>query len=33
MGRDIGYDNYEIYKKWIGMGQTEVNEMKQKGVI
>jgi crotonobetainyl-CoA:carnitine CoA-transferase CaiB-like acyl-CoA transferase len=33
MGRDIGYDNYEIYLKWTGMGQTKVNEYKAKGVI
>jgi hypothetical protein len=33
MGRDVGYDNYEIYLKWTGMTQTTVNAMKQKGVI
>ena len=33
MGRDIGFDNYEIYMKWCGMNQTTVNELKQKGVI
>jgi len=33
MGRDIGADNYEIYMKWVGMNQTTVNELKQKGVI
>jgi hypothetical protein len=33
MGRDLGYDNYEIYLKWAGIGQNKVNEYKQKGVI
>jgi hypothetical protein len=33
MGRDLGYDNYEIFLKWTGMGQNEVNQLKAKGVI
>ena len=33
MGRDVGYDNHEIYLKWTGMGQTKVNEYKAKGVM
>jgi hypothetical protein len=33
MGRDVGYDNYEIYLKWTGMDQTTVNEYKNKGVM
>jgi hypothetical protein len=33
MGRDLGYDNYEIYMNWVGMDQTTVNEFKDKGVI
>jgi hypothetical protein len=33
MGRDLGYDNYEIFLKWAGMSQIKVNELKAKGVI
>jgi crotonobetainyl-CoA:carnitine CoA-transferase CaiB-like acyl-CoA transferase len=33
LGRPLGYDNYEIYMKLCGIGQTEVNELKDKGVI
>jgi crotonobetainyl-CoA:carnitine CoA-transferase CaiB-like acyl-CoA transferase len=33
MGRPLGYDTYEIYQKWCGMGQSKVNELKEKGVI
>jgi hypothetical protein len=33
MGRDLGYDNYEIYMKWCGIDQNQVNEFKQKGVM
>jgi crotonobetainyl-CoA:carnitine CoA-transferase CaiB-like acyl-CoA transferase len=33
LGRPLGYDNYEVYMKLCGIGQTEVNELKEKGVI
>jgi len=33
LGRPLGYDSYEVYMKLAGMGQTEVNELKEKGVI
>jgi crotonobetainyl-CoA:carnitine CoA-transferase CaiB-like acyl-CoA transferase len=32
LGRRLGRDNYEVYRK-IGLGQTEVDELKEKGVI
>jgi len=33
MGRDLGFDNYEIFLKWTGMTQIKVNELMAKGVI
>ncbi|RME45516.1 MAG: CoA transferase [Chloroflexi bacterium] len=33
MGRALGQDNYEIYSRWLGMGPTQVDELKGKGVI
>ena len=33
MGRALGFDNYEIFLKCCGDGQTKVNELKEKGVI
>jgi len=33
IGRALGKDNYEIYRRWLGMGPTKVDELKEKGVI
>jgi crotonobetainyl-CoA:carnitine CoA-transferase CaiB-like acyl-CoA transferase len=33
LGRPLGFDTYEILQKWCGVGQTKVNELKEKGVI
>jgi crotonobetainyl-CoA:carnitine CoA-transferase CaiB-like acyl-CoA transferase len=33
VGRPLGKDTYEIYMRYLGMGQTKVNELKEKGVI
>jgi crotonobetainyl-CoA:carnitine CoA-transferase CaiB-like acyl-CoA transferase len=33
IGRPLGKDNYEMYMKYLGMGQTEVNALKEKGVV
>lgn len=33
LGRALGRDTYEVYQRWIGMGQSKVNELKEKGVI
>ncbi len=33
MGRPLGKDNYEMYMKYLGMGQSKVNALKEKGVI
>jgi crotonobetainyl-CoA:carnitine CoA-transferase CaiB-like acyl-CoA transferase len=33
VGRPLGKDNYEMYMRYLGMGQTKVNELKEKGVI
>jgi crotonobetainyl-CoA:carnitine CoA-transferase CaiB-like acyl-CoA transferase len=33
LGRDVGFDNYEIFLKWTGMTQIKVNELMAKGVI
>ncbi|NLI81453.1 MAG: hypothetical protein GX443_07165 [Deltaproteobacteria bacterium] len=33
LGRPLGKDNYEMYLKYLGMGQTDVNALKEKGVI
>jgi crotonobetainyl-CoA:carnitine CoA-transferase CaiB-like acyl-CoA transferase len=33
LGRPLGYDNYEILQKLCGIGQTQVNEYIEKGVM
>jgi crotonobetainyl-CoA:carnitine CoA-transferase CaiB-like acyl-CoA transferase len=33
LGRPLGFDTYEILQKYCGIGQTRVNELKEKGVI
>jgi crotonobetainyl-CoA:carnitine CoA-transferase CaiB-like acyl-CoA transferase len=33
LGRPTGYDNYEVLQKWCGIGQTQVNELIEKGVM
>ncbi|OPX18932.1 MAG: hypothetical protein BZ151_11910 [Desulfobacca sp. 4484_104] len=33
LGRPLGYDTYEVMMKYAGIGQTRVNELKEKGVI
>ena len=33
LGRPLGYDTYEIMQKWCGVGQSKVNQLKEKGVI
>jgi crotonobetainyl-CoA:carnitine CoA-transferase CaiB-like acyl-CoA transferase len=33
LGRPLGYDTYEVMQRWCGIGQTKVNELKEKGVI
>ncbi len=33
LGRPLGFDTYEIMQKYCGVGQTKVNELKEKGVI
>jgi len=33
LGRPLGFDTYEILQKYCGVGQTRVNELKEKGVI
>ncbi|MFQ5855179.1 MAG: CaiB/BaiF CoA transferase family protein [Anaerolineae bacterium] len=33
MGRRLGKDNYEIYRRWIGLSPSKVDELKGKGVI
>jgi len=33
IGRGLGEDNYEIYKRWLGLSPSEVDELKGKGVI
>jgi crotonobetainyl-CoA:carnitine CoA-transferase CaiB-like acyl-CoA transferase len=33
LGRPLGFDTYEIMQKYCGIGQTKVNELKEKGVI
>ncbi|HSG28933.1 MAG TPA: hypothetical protein VLA34_10670, partial [Candidatus Krumholzibacterium sp.] len=33
LGRSLGKDNYEIYRRWLGMGPTRVDDLKEKGVI
>jgi succinyl-CoA---D-citramalate CoA-transferase len=33
MGRRLGKDNYETYQRWVGLGPTKVDELKQKGVV
>ena len=33
LGRPTGYDNYEVLQKWCGIGQTQVNEYIEKGVM
>jgi crotonobetainyl-CoA:carnitine CoA-transferase CaiB-like acyl-CoA transferase len=33
IGRPLGKDTYETYMKYLGMGQTKVNELKEKGVV
>jgi crotonobetainyl-CoA:carnitine CoA-transferase CaiB-like acyl-CoA transferase len=33
LGRPLGFDTYEVMQKYCGIGQTKVNELKEKGVI
>jgi len=33
LGRRLGKDNYEIYRRWIGLSPSTVDELKGKGVI
>ena len=33
LGRPLGFDTYEVMQKYCGVGQTKVNELKEKGVI
>jgi crotonobetainyl-CoA:carnitine CoA-transferase CaiB-like acyl-CoA transferase len=33
MGRPLGFDTYEVMQRYCGIGQTKVNELKEKGVI
>jgi crotonobetainyl-CoA:carnitine CoA-transferase CaiB-like acyl-CoA transferase len=33
LGRPLGFDTYEILQKYCGVGQSRVNELKEKGVI
>jgi len=33
LGRPLGYDNYEVLQKVCGIGQTQVNEYIEKGVM
>jgi crotonobetainyl-CoA:carnitine CoA-transferase CaiB-like acyl-CoA transferase len=33
LGRPLGFDTYEIMQKYCGIGQSRVNELKEKGVI
>ncbi len=33
LGRPLGFDNNEIYAKYLGLGAEQVRELKQKGVI
>ena len=33
MGRALGKDNYEVYKRYGGLGPTKIDELKEKGVI
>ncbi|MEJ2671456.1 MAG: CoA transferase [Deltaproteobacteria bacterium] len=33
LGRPLGFDTYEVMQKWCGIGQSRVNELKEKGVI
>jgi len=33
LGRPLGYDNGEIYKKYLGFGGLKLRELKAKGVI
>ncbi len=32
-GRRLGKDNYEIYRRWLGMSPSKVDELKAKGVV
>jgi len=33
LGRRLGKDNYEIYRRWIGLSPTKVDQLKEKGVV
>jgi succinyl-CoA---D-citramalate CoA-transferase len=33
MGRGLGYDNYEVYRRWVGLSPDKVDEFKGKGVM
>jgi len=33
LGRPLGFDTYEVMQKYCGVGQSKVNELKEKGVI
>jgi crotonobetainyl-CoA:carnitine CoA-transferase CaiB-like acyl-CoA transferase len=33
LGRPLGFDTYEVMQKYCGIGQSRVNELKEKGVI
>ncbi|WP_027717700.1 CaiB/BaiF CoA transferase family protein [Desulfovirgula thermocuniculi] len=33
MGRPLGYDNAEIYRRYLGLGYEQLRELKEKGVI
>jgi crotonobetainyl-CoA:carnitine CoA-transferase CaiB-like acyl-CoA transferase len=33
IGRPLGKDNYEVYLRYAGLTQSQVNELKDKGVI
>ncbi len=33
MGRRLGKDTYEIYKRWLGLGPVRVDALKAKGVV
>jgi len=33
LGRPLGFDTYEIIQKYCGIGQSRVNELKERGVI
>ncbi len=33
LGRRLGKDNYEIYRRWIGLSPSKVDELKGKGAI